>query len=520
MKVQHIVALILVAAVGWLLLDQRDSGEPAALHVLAGSELKDVEPLLPQLEKDTGVRLKLDYIGTLDGAEQLAQGADYPLAWFSHAKYLELLDGMNKRIQAREKIALSPVVIGVRESLARRYGWDRTPPSWSDLAARANNGELRFAMTNPTASNSGFSALIGLIASLSSDPEGFTLTSAQQEQVKGFFKGQQLTAGSSGWLAEAYTRDQSRLDAIINYESVLLQLNRGGQLKEPLTILYPREGVVTADYPLLLLDPAQREAYDKVVAWFRQPAIQKRLMQDTDRRPIVPGVAYDDRFKARDLIELPFPGLRSVVDRILSTYLDEQRPVAHAVFVLDLSGSMAGERLRQLKTALLNLMGADTSITGQFARFREREQIVFLPFRGQVEAPRVLNLTTGEELQHEMEQARLFVQTIEAGGGTAVYSALLEAYRIVTEAQRQHPERYYSVVLMTDGVSNQGIGLDTFRYEYRALPEAARAVKAFPILFGESDREAMQSIAELTGGKVFDGSTNLAGAFKAIRGYQ
>lgn len=522
MKIQHIAALIFVLALGWLLLDQRHPAAPdrQALHVLAGSELKDIEPLLPLLEKDTGVRLKLDYVGTLDGAEQLAQGANYPLAWFSHAKYLELLEGMNRRIVAREKIALSPVVIGVRESLARKYGWDKAAPSWNDLAARAASGELRFAMTNPTASNSGFSALIGLIASLSNDPEAFTLTPEQQALVKEFFKGQQLTAGSSGWLADAYVRDQDRLDGIINYESVLLQLNRQGRLKEPLIILYPREGVVTADYPLLLLDPNQREAYDKVVAWFKKPDIQKRLMTETDRRPVIPQVTYDARFKQRDLIELPFPGQRSVVDRILSTYLDEQRPIAHAVFVLDLSGSMQGERLRLLKSSLLNLMGADTSITGQFARFRAREQIVFLPFRNGLEPPHRLNLGSGETLQQDMEQARQFVQTLEAGGGTAVYSALLKAYQIIAEAQAQHPDHYYSIVLMTDGVSNSGIGLGEFLQAYQSMPQSAQAVKTFPILFGESDQTAMQEVARRTGGKVFDGRKNLAQAFKAIRGYQ
>ena len=351
----NLIVVVVIALIAWSWLgDKSDTSKPdaqhdtRALHVLAGSELKDIEPLLPQLEKDTGVRLKLDYIGTLEGAEQLAQGANYPLAWFSHAKYLELLDGARARVVAREKIALSPVVPGVRQSLAKQWGWDKNPPSWSDLAARAAKGELKFAMTNPTSSNSGFSALIALIAALSSDPENFTLTPAQQQTVQGFFKGQRLTAGSSGWLGEAFVREQANLDGIINYESVLLQLNQSGQLREPLTLIYPREGVVTADYPLLLLDANKRADYDKVVAWLKSPAIQERLMKETDRRPILPSIPLEARFGSQTLIELPFPGQRSVVDRILTSYLDEQRLPAHAYFVIDLSGSMQGERLNAL----------------------------------------------------------------------------------------------------------------------------------------------------------------------------
>ncbi|HES75465.1 MAG TPA: VWA domain-containing protein [bacterium] len=490
------------------------------LRVLAGSELKDIEPLLPQLEKDTGVRLKLDYIGTLEGAEQLAQGATYPLAWFSHAKYLELLEGARARVIAREKIALSPVIVGVNQAKAKALGWDKTPPSWSDLAAQAAKGQFKFAMSSPTASNSGFSGLIALIAALSSDPENFTLTPAQEATVRDFFKGQRLTAGSSGWLAEAFVREQANLDGIINYESVLLQLNRSGQLHQPLTLIYPSDGVVTADYPLLLLDASKRAEYDKVVAWLKTPQIQQRLMQETDRRPILPSVPLAASFGSHILIELPFPGQRSVVDRILTSYLDEQRLPAHAYFVIDLSGSMQGERLNALKTALLNLMGGDTSLTGQFARFRAREEISFLPFRQHTETPVNFTIASGQATEGSLIAARSFTQGLHAEGGTAIFSALTEAYAQVAAAMRQHPDRYYSVVLMTDGANTSGMSQEQFQSYFRQLPPEVRAIKTFPVLFGDSDRVAMQQVADMTGGKVFDGNKNLAAAFKTIRGYQ
>lgn len=523
----NIILIAVFAAIAWTWFSGKSSTpqpdaqhDSRALRVLAGSELKDIEPLLPQLEKDTGVRLKLDYTGTLEGAEQLAQGANYPLAWFSHAKYLELLEGARARVIAREKIALSPVVVGVRQSLAKQWGWDKTPPSWSDLAARAAKGEFKFAMTNPTSSNSGFSALIALIAALSSDPENFTLTTAQQQTVQDFFKGQRLTAGSSGWLSEAFVREQANLDGIINYESVLLQLNQSGQLREPLMLIYPQEGVITADYPLLLLDANKRTDYDKVVAWLKSPAIQERLMKDTDRRPILPSIPLEARFGSQTLIELPFPGQRSVVDRILTSYLDEQRIPAHAYFVIDLSGSMAGERITALRQALLNLMGGDTSLSGQFSSFREREELSFVPFRNIVEPAVDFTIGNGADKEISLVPARQFAQGLTPGGGTAIYSALAEAYHKISIAQQQQPNRYYSVVLMTDGVNNNGMDFDGFRAFFAQLPADTRKIKTFPILFGEADTQAMQQLADMTGGKVFDGNKNLSTAFKAIRGYQ
>lgn len=42
----------------------------------------------------------------------------------------------------------------------------------------------------------------------------------------------------------------------------------------------------------------------------------------------------------------------------------------------------------------------------------------------------------------------------------------------------------------------------------------------FPILFGDAAKDQLQGIAELTGGKLFDGTGSLDGAFEEIRGYQ
>jgi Ca-activated chloride channel homolog len=73
-----------------------------------------------------------------------------------------------------------------------------------------------------------------------------------------FFKAQALTAGSSGWLADAYVKEQGRIDGMINYGSVIHALNAGGTLTEPLAIIYPQDGILSADYPLMLTNAAKR----------------------------------------------------------------------------------------------------------------------------------------------------------------------------------------------------------------------------------------------------------------------
>ncbi|MCP5158733.1 MAG: VWA domain-containing protein [Gammaproteobacteria bacterium] len=490
------------------------------LKVLAGSELRDMTTVLHDLESETGIRLNLEYAGSLDGAERLAGGENVDLAWFSHGKYLSMLTG--SRVAAQEKIMLSPVVLGVRESRARAWGWIDNPNlTWRDIAAKAASGELRYAMTDPTSSNTGFTALIGLASAFSGSGEALQPATIDTAALKSFFTGQALTAGSSGWLAERYVQEQDRLDGMINYESVLLGLNAGRQLREKLALIYPQEGIVTADYPLMLLNPAQRMAYQKVVDYLRTPDVQRRIMEQTRRRPAIATVRPDARFPDRLLVELPFPNSLQVIDQLLFAYLDEQRRPGHAVFVLDVSGSMKGEGIEQLKTALLNLAGADQSLSGRFARFRGRERITFLPFSSDVQPAQNFQVSDTAAEGKDMRAIREAVMELQIGGGTALFSALQRAYQIAGQAQATESNRYYSIVLMSDGESNEGLSEAEFLQWRQNLPEAAQRIRVFPVLFAAADDESMKRLAQATGGRVFDGRTeSLSQVFKAIRGYQ
>ncbi len=478
------------------------NSDPQSLSLIAGSEIKDLEPIFADMQKDIGVELKITYSGTLDGVERIRSGEAFDAAWFSHAKYLNLV--ARAKIQSSERIMLSPVVLGVKRSVMTRLGWRGKSVTWADIATAASSGQLRYAMTNPTASNSGFTALMGVHAAL-----GGNSTS-----LKGFFAGQRLTAGSSGWLADAYVREQDSLDGMINYESVLLSL--GNKLHEPLELLYPKEGIVTADYPLVLLENAKREIYQKVVDYLRSDKVQQRIMTTTLRRPATSNVPLSSAFPKALLIELPFPASETEVNNILAKFLSDQRRPAHSVFVLDTSGSMDGARIEALKKSIKNLAGTDTSLTGRFARFQTRERVTIITFNDTVSVPETI--TIQNDANRQTIQAR--AESLRLGDGTAIYSALETAYDYVAKTLPLEPDRAFSVVLMTDGENNAGDNYDGFAAKFQALSASTRAIKLFPILFGEGNASEMNNLATLTGGRVFDGTKSLEGAFKEIRGYQ
>ncbi|RSN02634.1 hypothetical protein DMB42_36755 [Nonomuraea sp. WAC 01424] len=489
---------------------------PDVLRVLAGSEIRDLEPLLRKAAGEIGVQVRLTYTGTLDGAERVASGragGELDAIWFSSNRYLSLIDGAQARLSTQTKIMVSPVVLGLKPAKARELGWDKGRVSWSDIAAAARQGRFSFGMTNPASSNSGFSALVGVAAALSGADGALSAEQARAvtPRLKDFFSAQRLTAGSSGWLADAYARDP-RVDGMVNYESVLLGL------RDPVTLVYPDDGVVSADYPLTLLASAaepKRRLYGRLAEWLRTPAVQREIVTGTHRRPITPGVAPDPRSGAAQLIELPFPNRRGTADELIATYLDRVRVPAEALFVLDTSGSMQGDRIEAVGQALVALTGADTSASGAFSRFRSREAVTMIPFNDRPGTP-VPFAVPERDPAPELARIKGFAQGLRAGGGTAIYDSLAAAYdRPVT------PGHYGSIVLMTDGENTDGSDYAAFESRYRALPEERRRTPTFVVLFGESDDGEMRKIAALTGGAVFDArSTSLSGAFKEIRGYQ
>lgn len=530
-----VLCAVLVAAAAACSRDpQSASGENAeagaasgpAFTILAGSELKDVETQLGDgIRQATGVNVRFTYAGTLDAIDRLNAGERFDAVWVSHGKYLAMNPSLKARIATQDKIMLSPVIVGVKASKAAELGWDKTDPTWKDIADAASGGRFTFGMTHPASSNTGFTAVIGIAAALASNPDALTEADAANPALKAFFGGQRMTAGSSGWLADAYAEDPSRVDGIINYESVILSLNASGRLREPLVPVYPKEGIITADYPLMLLEGARRADYDRLVQYLRSAQFQTRLSAATLRRPVSPDAAAAASIPQRTLIELPFPGQPQVIERLLESFLADVRIPSTSRYVLDLSGSMdqAG-RLDQLKAAMMTLAGGEAgSLNGRYARFQNRERIGLIPFNGAPMETLAFDMgDTPERNRATLAAIRAAVEPMRADGDTAIYESVRRALiELANEKRAGGGERFYTVVLMTDGENRQGIDLQSLLRWRERQDEALKSIRVFPIIFGEADAEEMNALAAATGGKAFNArSASLALVFKDIRGYQ
>jgi Ca-activated chloride channel family protein len=467
--------------------------------------------------------LAFTYSGTLDAVDRIASGGQFDALWVSHGKYLAMNDALKGRIIAQDKTMLSPVLLGLKASKAHTLGWDTQDPTWKDIADAAKAGRFTFGMTNPTSSNSGLTATIGLAAALAKNPDALAEADLKNPRLSDFFKGQSLTSGSSGWLAEIYERDQSKVDGIINYESILLSLNAGGKLAESLTLVYPKEGIITADYPLMLLNAGKRADYNKLVEYLRSADFQGRMSAQTLRRPVNADAVQASVIPKRTLVELPFPGQASLISTLLDNFLSEVRVPGSSRYVLDLSGSMQGDRIASLKQAMLMLASNASAGTERYARFQNREDVGIITF-STAPAPTVLFPMGSTSRENDKARAAIVqqIKPLSAEGGTAIYSSVQQALaELSRERSRANAKRYYTVVLMTDGENNRGLSPDEFVSWYRSQGASVQDIPVFPILFGEGNAKELEQLAAVTGGRLFDSRSNtLAAVFKEIRGYQ
>lgn len=543
------LALVLLAAAALTACGKRDDPAPAqtapaatkaTLQVLATSDLKDIEPLAAQIEAATGVAVKFRFGGTMESTQEVLSGSTADAAWFANAKYL-LSDAAGQgRVKLQEKIMLSPIAVGVSESDAARFGWNKPDAklTWADITKAAKRGELRYALSNPATSNQGFMALLGVVAAAGGKGEALTAADVDRQAIADFLTGYKIVGDNSTYLAEQFARQQgTRANAFINYESWLLTLNASGKLREKLHLIYPFEGVSTADYPFMLLNDAKRADYLKVVEYLKGDTAQLWLARQTLRRPMKAELAAQvaDLLPARGFqVELPFSPDRQLADGLIDAYLNEFRKPIASTFVLDTSGSMQGQRREQLVEAIHYLAGADVSLTGRVAKLTNREKLWFLPFSDRPREPVLFEIPAGTRVakgvapqadtdakKAELQRVRDAADALRMNGGTALYDSVLAALNHMLEQRKLHPDYQYSVVAFTDGKNTVGRNLEAFKQAYEQLPEDVRGIPVFMVLYGDAAEGDLKQLVGITGGRVFDArKTPLYAVFKDIRSYQ
>ena len=196
----------------------------------------------------------------------------------------------------------------------------------------------------------------------------------------------------------------------------------------------------------------------------------------------------------------------SVIIEALNLYQSELRKPTYTIFCLDYSGSMHGEGNKQLVDAMKYILTEETA-SKNMLQFSYKDKISIIPFNSYVGSPISTNDgTVVEKLLNSIVETKV-------GGSTNIYGALASAAELLVN---ENSKAYnLSIILMTDGNGNVG----TYREFKTAYDSVNKDIPVYGILFGDANQNQLLEIAEYTGGKVFDGRSNLLEAFKEVRGY-
>ena len=532
MSVFRLLRLIMIAILGALPL--AGCGDPVPkfdFTILSGSENKELEPILQEFAHSRGVTLKLEYQGSVDIANALKAGSDIAAdaVWPANRLWLTLGD-TRKVVRHDASIMRSPVILGLRRSVAQKLGWGgKTDVTVADILKAAQAGSFRYATTSATQSNSGASFYFAALHAMAGNPPEALQREhlddpAVRRQIKELLATIDRSSGSSGWLKTLFLEHSDQLDGMINYESIIWETNQAliktGQ--EPLCAVYPSDAVAIADHPLGLIgrSDATREAFFlELQKYLLSPEIQARI-QLMGRRTGAIGMEgnatvlrADECFDTRRVISpVPLPD-QEVLTAALNLYQTTLRKPSATVYVLDFSGSMQGPRAAELKQAMHTLLDPAAAAANLLQPTADDLHIV-IPFNDRI-------ISVWQERGNDPAMlARLLtrIEAQEAGGSTNIYAPVALGLSKLAALGDKLDGYFPAVIMLTDGASNQGRGFIEVQ-EALANLHLKRPVPVFAIAFGESDIKQLNTLAQATSGKVFDSRKGLIQAFREAKGY-
>jgi Ca-activated chloride channel family protein len=473
-----------------------------------------------------------------DAERRIAQGRLQTVAW-SPASSLwgRLLNFEADRELApadNPSIVRTPLVIAMWEPMARALGYPRKALGFRDVLALATSnqgwarygkpqyGAFKLVHTNPDFSTAGLSAVVAEYYAATGKQEGLTerdvSSAGSRAKVRDIERSIVHYGDTTLFIADQMRKSgPGYASAVAMEEATLLDFNRdrGGQPK--LVAIYPDEGTFYSDNPFIVLNapwvsPAQREgakAFQAFLAKEVSPEVAARAgfrPADLRAKPVAPIEAANgvDPAQPKRVLGLPSP---RVLDRVRRAWREDRKP-ANVLLVLDTSGSMNDEnRLKRAKDGL-------------HAFLREvspNDRVGLTIFSDRVEP-----LVPIAPVRTNRARLESTVDDLIADGGTAFHDATAEGVETVRSLGDK--ERINAVVVLTDGEdTDSSLTIDDVVGRLEGQGDSESRVRVFTIAFSasaEGAADALKRIAEASGGKDYEGSTeDIESVYRSISSF-
>jgi Ca-activated chloride channel family protein len=405
------------------------------------------------------------------------------------------------------RFAVSPVVVAMWEDIARSMGYPDRAVGWANLldAARTNPN---FKWSHPsTSSASGLLATLATFYAGTGKTRGLTVEDATAEETLAYVAALEKTEryygeGELAVIQQVEERGRAYLDSFVVQEQLVIRYNQ--QNREKLVAIYPIEGTMWKDHPLVFLErpdtTAELRQACRSFSDFLLSADAQMLVLTNGYRPTDLSIPLDssespitaengvDPAQPKTTLQIPSPAVIQVVREVWQ-YTKRKTNV---YLVADVSGSMQGEKLEQAQEAFLTFLD-------QIRAEQERVGLIVFSSRAVEEVP--LN-----ELATNRGVLRSTIAALSAGGDTALLDAVDIAHIRLQELQDS--ERINAIVVMTDGKENNSrIRLRELTSKLRRSSESGLPIVVFCVAYGrDADMDTLEEISAATGGQTRPGT--------------
>ena len=344
-----------------------------SFRIISSSENKDLEPIIKSYARDNNIDLDIEYAGTIDIMDRLNNNEKFDAVWTSNSIWLYMLNNSSK-VKNSKSTSINPVVFGIKKSKANELGFVGKEVYTKDILSAIKSKKLKFSMSSATQTNTGATAYLGFVSTLAGNPEILKEDDLKSDKLKNslkeLFSGVTRSSGSDEFLEEMFLN--SDYEAVVTYETSLININKKleQQGKEPLYIIYAKDGVSISDSPFAYIDNSDEnklEQFTKLQSYILSNDGQQELVKtgrrvwyggvndNTDKSVFNPNWGIDT---TKYLVPVKYPST-TVIKTALGIYQTELRKPIHAVFCLDYSGSMYGEGNKQLEEAMDYILDKD-----------------------------------------------------------------------------------------------------------------------------------------------------------------
>jgi Ca-activated chloride channel family protein len=432
----------------------------------------------------------------------------------------------NRPIASKECQATiyAPLGFAMWRPMAETLGWPDAAIGWDtivELAAdpegwashgRPEWGQFRFAHTHPAYANSGLLSMTGFVYGIA----GSNLTAADiySDEVQDAMFHLERNTSKYGRQAPPLLDLMARegpsylhAAAVPEADTVRMNIERGDELSFPLAFIFPSGGTIWADHPYCILDNSDwvDDEQAEAAAMFRDFLLadeQQALAIDNYLRPLDNSIPLhapmdlasgtDPRVSPDTVAALPSPST-DISNAVIDIFLLNKRK-ATVLVVLDVSGSMEGDKIRSAREATAEFL----------VRLDPDDEVSVMIF-----SDLVTSLEEPNRVGDVVEGLSQRVSGLLADGNTALFQAVCDAAKAIEKQQVEDVEagesRLYGIVLLSDGEDTVGRVTENQMFA-TCLPANAEAdgIKIFPIAFGaDADTNVLSRIASVTGGRMF-----------------